>query len=515
MSSPALGSLPASGASAAPREVLASSSGGGIALLVGIGAGLLTIGAIATGSLALFLAGIVGLALVALLVARPVLGLYLSAAVIPIERLGRLGDDSAMYTVSLMRIVGALALGALILNSFVRRRRFVFGSAFVVYASYVGLCLTTLTHTTDPVKSVQMIGTFIGNLLFFFLILNLARDKRAAEWAVTLWLAASVLAGLYAVYDWHFGSGERGGIAGSAQYDPGRGEQRAAERFSTVWQDRGEFESLSGVSARRSMGFTSHALVYGINLILTLPFFCWRLRDCGPVGRVALLAGLGVVSYNLLLTNTRSVLLVAVFAGGLCVVRGLVRLRASHLGALVLIAVAALAFAPVDVYNRILSVANYSPEHAATLRIRFAYWEAATRIIEDHWLVGIGAGNEFAVPRYVTIDAPEETNVHNDYLQTMMEAGIPGGLLFYSFVGLLLWTSFRAAAAVRRRAGPESDYWFLVAAQVAMMATLAYGLQVDVFHFPLKGWWLVAGLVWVKRWPDRAPSPEPLRGQAA
>jgi hypothetical protein len=28
-----------------------------------------------------------------------------------------------------------------------------------------------------------------------------------------------------------------------------------------------------------------------------------------------------------------------------------------------------------------------------------------------------------------------------------------------------------------------------------MIAVLIYGIQLDVFHFPLKGWWLVAGLV--------------------
>ena len=30
----------------------------------------------------------------------------------------------------------------------------------------------------------------------------------------------------------------------------------------------------------------------------------------------------------------------------------------------------------------------------------------------------------------------------------------------------------------------------------AMISALLYGIQVDVFHFPLKGWWLVAGLTY-------------------
>ena len=30
-----------------------------------------------------------------------------------------------------------------------------------------------------------------------------------------------------------------------------------------------------------------------------------------------------------------------------------------------------------------------------------------------------------------------------------------------------------------------------------MVAVLVYGVQVDVFQFPLKGWWLAAGLTYV------------------
>jgi hypothetical protein len=477
----------------------------GRAFLLALGAGALLVVA-AAGSPALALGALGGLGFLALLVSRPVLGLYLTAAVIPIERLGRLGDDSSMYTVSLMRVVGMLALGALLVHGLVRRRRFVVDRAFVLYALYVGLCLLTLTYTGDLVKSVQMAGTFLGNLLFLFLVLNLARHGARAETAVLVWLTASALGGIYVAYDWHYGSGQQGGIEGRG-YDPGRGEQRAEDRFSTVWEDRGEFESLSGVSARRSMGLTSHALVYGINLILTLPFFLWELgRRPGWRERALVLAGLAIVLYNIFLTNTRSVLLVAAGTLALCAARGLLKLRPWHLAAGLALLLGLLLVAPVDVYNRILDASNYSPEHAATLRIRLAYWRAAARIIQENWLTGIGAGNELAVPRYVTIEAPEQTNVHNDYLQTTMETGLPGALLFFTFLGLLLVRSYRSAAALRGVPGRDVEHSFLVACQVAMIATLVYGLQVDVFHFPLKGWWLVAGLVSVKAMAAR-PAP--------
>ncbi len=34
----------------------------------------------------------------------------------------------------------------------------------------------------------------------------------------------------------------------------------------------------------------------------------------------------------------------------------------------------------------------------------------------------------------------------------------------------------------------------MIAIQIAMLSVVIYGAQVDVFHFPLKGWWLLAGI---------------------
>src|SRR5207245_430780 len=48
------------------------------------------------------------------IVVWPSLGFFLTAAVVPLERIGRLTDDSSMYGFSLMRAVGLITLaGAL------------------------------------------------------------------------------------------------------------------------------------------------------------------------------------------------------------------------------------------------------------------------------------------------------------------------------------------------------------------------------------------------------------------
>jgi hypothetical protein len=467
-----------------------------LALLVGGAAGL-AIGLASARLSPLMVLGLLpGVGAFLVLVRRPALGVILTAALAPLERLGRFTDDATMYTVSLMRLAGLLALAALVLNRLLTRKGFVFDLPLALYGVFVAFSLLSITYSDDFVKSVQMAGTFLGNLLFFFLIVNATAERRLMDAAILVWLLSSVLTGAYAAYDWHLGSGRSGGFT-TDEIDPGRGRS-TEERLSAVWEDRGELESLSGKSVRRSMGPTSHAAVFGINLILTLPFFLYALRlRRGGLAKALLILGAGLVAYNIFLTNTRSVIVMAAIVALLCLLRGLIVFSRGWAVAALLVLGMVLLLVPADTYNRSLDFANYSPERSATLRIRLAYWDAALRIIRDHWLTGLGSGNERAVMAYVREDAPHESNLHNEYLQTMMEVGVFPALFLFAFVAVLLRDAFRTATDFRRSGGPPEDYWLLVASQVAMLSVLIYGLQVDVLHFPLKGWWLIAGFVCV------------------
>ena len=467
-----------------------------LVLLVGIIAGVLIAFAAARTSPYVALGAVMGLLVFGILFYYPTLGLMLTAALVPIERVGRLTDDSAMYTVSFMRLAGLMALGALLLNRFLTKKGVVFGVPLLVYAVFVGFSALSITFSGDLVKSVQMALTFVGNLLFFFLIINLTKDRRSMDAAILVWLLSTVLTGVYATYDWHFGSGETGGFTTSEGLDAGRG-RTTEERMSAVWQDNAEEESLGG-AVRRSMGPTSHAAVFGINLILSLPFFLYAMRLRKDVLTKALLAlAAAFVAYNIFLTNTRSVVITTGVVGVLCLLFGLIKLSVPRILAGVAICGVVLLLVPTDTYSRSLDLSQYVSSRSATFRIRLAYWQAGLEIIRDHWLTGLGSGNELAVMDYVKIDTPEASNLHNEYLQTMMEVGVFPALAFFAFVGLVLRDSFRAAAVFRHQSRDSDEYYFLRASQVAMIAVLLYGLQVDVFHFPLKGWWLIAGFVCV------------------
>ena len=463
--------------------------------LAGVGSGALFILISAQLSPFIAIAALVGAIGFAVLVRNPVLGLYFTAAVVPLERMGRFVDDSSGITISLMRVIGLAALGALVLNYVLRRKSFNINLPMLLFSGYSLIVFASMFRSEDFIGGARVFASAMGHLLFFFLLINLTTTRKIALRLIVIWLLASGCAALYSGYDWHFGSGADGGI-GTA-FDPGKGAQTTASRFSTVWEDRAELESLDGLSLRRSMGPTSHAAVYGINLLMTLPFllFCLKL----PINwRLIWLSfgALGLTLYNVFLTNTRATILLAGVVGLICVARGLFKVTRPMLVAGAVGLLGLLVSLPADVYNRILDLSNYSVEKSASLRIRVDYVDAGLRAFADHPIFGIGTGNFHVIPQYFRGSSvvPEETSVHNEYLQTLIEVGLLGSAFFFAFVFMIFRYAIRAGRIFSRYQDTQQEYWMMVACQICMVSVLIFGLQVDVFHFPLQGWWLVAGI---------------------
>lgn len=457
-----------------------------LGLAGGVGSGVALVAASSgLGSPLLMLGVPFGLALGVWLLLSPSVAFLLTAFIIPIERLGRFTADNAALTISLMRIVGTVALGAFLLQALVMKKRIVFGGAFWLYSFYLLLAILGVFHTTHELGTVRAISAILGNLLFFMLVINVARSAQLVKWSVAIWLISTVLIGLFTVYTWHFGQSV-------SEADLGE----MSSRFSTVMADTSEWEELDTVA--RASGPTSHSAVYAINLILTLPFFFYFRKGARTlVANGIITFGLLVTLYNIFLTNTRAAILLAAAVVAFCGLRGLWRITAGGVIAGMLAIVAMLPLVPDAIWNRVLDPTNYSTQRSATLRIRFEYWSAGIDIAGENWLTGIGVGNQMEIPKRLKDVGPEETTVHNEYIMTAMEVGLPGWLTFFGFVGLMFAAALRAgrlSTLMPPGTAPPRD--FFVAAQVAMLSTLVYGLQVDVFHFPLKGWWLVAGLCW-------------------
>lgn len=473
-----------------------------VAVCLAIGPALIYAGALTSYKVAL--AGLVGIAITWAILAYPQVGLWLSAFMIPLERFGRFTDDSSLFTISLMRIVGLITVGSLLLHHLLRKERLQFGAVFWLCGAYTAYGLITVFYSTDYEGSARAGGQLLSNLLFLFLVICLTPDFREARWSTALWLAATLAICVHTAVDWHFGT--------PIETDMNLGLD-TDDRWKAVAIDNSEWEvELTGV--KRAVGSTTHSAVYGINLILTVPFVAFFLRQTlrWP-WKLLLWVVLGAITYNVLLTNTRATFVFFAATVALCWVRGLLVIRAPWMGLGIVALAASLFLVDASRFERVLNPTNYTLRESATLRIRFAYWRAGLEVVRDHWLLGAGMANELEIPRRVRERSPERTSVHNEYLQTLLELGVVGFCLFFAFVGTLLYQSFRTAR-VFWRLGQRDLYWFAVACQIAMISVLFYGLQCDVFRFPLKGWWFVAGLTVLLQRLAAAESPAEAPGRA-
>lgn len=126
----------------------------------------------------LALVAAVGLGVALIFLRYPEYALLLTVALIPIERFGRFTDDNTHFTISLMRIMGVLVLGILIVHKLVKNESFSFGKPFFLYAGYAGLALLSIVYTTDFLGSVRAASTIVGNLLFYFVVINMVTNRK-------------------------------------------------------------------------------------------------------------------------------------------------------------------------------------------------------------------------------------------------------------------------------------------------------------------------------------------------
>jgi hypothetical protein len=90
-------------------------------------------------------------------------------------------------------------------------------------------------------------------------------------------------------------------------------------------------------------------------------------------------------------------------------------------------------------------------------------------------------------------------------------------VLHWAFVVLTVVTAFRCSARLKRDPHRRDEYWLLVAAQIMILLVPCFGIQSEVFHYALKGWWFIAGVTWVT-WETvrvRRIAPEVLHAIAA
>lgn len=484
----------ASSLSAVRYNLVAGNRAGVLVLSVLVGCmGSLILAAAATAlSPVMAVVAIVGMVVTAAMMVSPTASIVVLCFSLPFERIGRFTNDSDAVTISAARILGLIALASLLLHTALKKQKLHFGIAFFLYAGYTAMALLSYTWAFAPEETWKDSLRVVGNLLFFFVIFNLVRDYAMAKRVLMAWLLATFLAGSYSLADYYYS----GGINPIAESQMGLTSTRSA----TVVADLAELRSL-GVSVRRLFGTTAHPTLFGLNNTLAIPFLFWAIRTSRhAVLKLFWSAALLVCVYCILLSNTRAVFLIAVFTILFCLWIGLLKPGIQSAICLVLIGISVLPFIPEDVYRRTLDIGLYTTEKGDAIRVRFKFWAKSWELIQSTWMHGIGVGNQTTIQKMVTDEQTGylstsglRASAHNEFIWVMVEVGIIGYLLHWGFVGRTIWSGF-ASARIFRRDGNHEQYLFALACQALLVAVPFFALQSEAFHYPLKAWWLAAGV---------------------
>jgi hypothetical protein len=462
------------------------------ALAVGLGGGG-TLTMLASGmSPWLGVAGVAGLLVCGAMLISPSFALMVVGASLPVERIGRLTEDTQTVTISLSRIIGLVSMLALGLHILVRRLKIVVNPGLWLYGGYTCMALLTILWSNYPDDTTRDALRIVTNLGFYFYLINAIRKYSLVKAVLLVWLASSVATTVYAVYDYHLGKTEE-----IAEDEMGL----VSERTQAVVEDDSETRTL-GEKVRRVFGTTSHPTIFGLNLTMTVPFFAFFMRiERRTWLRVLYLVSLALVFYGIFLSNTRAVILLAAGTIIAIVWKGLFRFTPTSILAAVLLAVCVIPLIPRDVYLRSLDPQLYTTEKSGSFKVRFKFWAKSFELIEQHWLTGIGVGDQTTIVNMVTDElagriTPQgvKASAHNEFIWSMVEVGIFGWLMHWSFVVWIFSRAIRAGSHYYR-ADPEGEkYYLCVAIQIMLIGVVLFGVQQEVFHIPLKGWWLNAAI---------------------
>jgi hypothetical protein len=435
--------------------------------------------------------GVIGVLITVGMFASPRFAVLVLCASLPLERIGRLTDDADPIAISASRILGLLALASVLLHMAIRKEKLTFGLPLWLYAGYTGIALMSNAWADSPEETYRDGFRIIGNLLFFFLIINGIRTFAMVKTAIVVWLLASFGAGAFSVVDYYLFSRDT---------VTERQMGLTSERRATVLEDGAEARSL-GVNVKRLFGTTAHPTLFGLNMLMTVPFLIWVQRTRRGWLQLFWPPALVIAAFAIVLSNTRAILLLAGVTVLMCLWRRLWRPSVQMLISLLLVGVTVIPFIPEDVYRRTLDPSLYTLSGADGLRVRLKYWQKSYEIIQETWWRGIGVGNQTRVVDMITDETtgnltPEgpRASAHNEYIWVLAEVGLGGYLLHWGFVALVTGAGFRAAARFRRLPECRDEYVFTLACQVLMVGVLLFAVQSEAFHYPLKAWWLTAGL---------------------
>jgi O-antigen ligase len=220
-------------------------------------------------------------------------------------------------------------------------------------------------------------------------------------------------------------------------------------------------------------GLMAHKNQYAINLMLMLPFVIYGAFTSRKLWRAITLTALALMVTMIVIIHTRSVWIAIILSGlGLLLFAGLhyqlmnISLRTRNIAMIsaftaVVGGVAIIAVLPTEhEFTRLAQIKSIANPEAGNNKFRLKIWELTTRMIADHPLTGVGAGNwKLRAGEYFHDYAFEGHELnwvrpHNDPLWVFAEKGVAGiiiYLLLVLFTAIYLFKAFLRQTDARSR----------------------------------------------------------------
>ncbi len=237
-------------------------------------------------------------------------------------------------------------------------------------------------------------------------------------------------------------------------------------------------EVYLGISAPNSLFFNKNTHSAYLNLII-LPTSAYFILADSSRARKILGASLFLLIYSQALPGSRGASLGLFIGLGMMLYAGRKNITRSYLKQVLGIYTGAIALATLTTSN-LLRFFKYDLKDADVGR--WEIWEGAINLLKDTPWYGSGVGTYWLThPAYRHINDPSSgQNAHNDYLQYLIEAGVPGLILLLLIVGSILffWWKYQKSTDVSSAAKIEVSAIIGAITAVGFHAFFTFNMEV-------------------------------------
>lgn len=462
-------------------------AGGGIlSSLVLVGAGMV-IGVLPFLAKPLIVLGAAGGLLVFLLVLRdPRIGLFLIILSIPLETAGHVGNLIGNLPLTIPKLMTMVTLAAWLVNYAMHKVVFrSMGWMYILVVFWVVCCLSII-GASEVRSGFEALFRFATTIIFFFLVVQLIDSKKMLTCCLLLFTIATTAAASQSLV-------QRFMPGSTQQFRHGWEESEA--RRGGVEVDIVEQKMVGLVN--RSSGLSLHSIILALNIALViapLTVFFGETKSREVPKRIGWLILLGIALASVVVTYSRTGLLLMFFATGLMLLHRLIRITPLKIVLVLLILAVGVVALPEKYKKRVLDLKSYTMK-SNSVSTRVEAQAAVWGQFLDHPLLGVGYGNRYGIFEYFTQypDKKHAVTPHNAYLQVLAQVGSVGLLvvcLFFLNVHLRIWR----AIGWFRQEGEDTFANIGIALNISMLTVLFSGMALDLFDKGLPQMWLIIGM---------------------